>query len=204
MALNVNTLANNLFDVFDAMRSMTEDNDSYFAERVAKVFTDWYNGGTAVTTEAGAFSGNVIISAAGEGNPQAPAASLESVISTACSAMNGQNSVLAMAMGTGMIASVALPVQIAVDGMMAVPAPPASPVPTPFSGQSIGTVAPVLAALPATLLNIFESMNDLPEGTDGNRYLADELAGALSSLAGATVASVGVPPLTGGGTGSIT
>jgi len=86
MALDQKALADALFDVFAAMEDGSKD-DAFFAEGVAKAVTDWWNTGDAVVDPYITAPPATLSGAKSEGNPAAPASTVNDPILAACKAM---------------------------------------------------------------------------------------------------------------------
>jgi hypothetical protein len=199
MSLDKSSLADALFDVYDAMIDGEKD-DSFYAEGVANAISDYLNDGDAeIAAWAGIFMPPATAPGApakGEGNPMTQGALAQPMILSVCNdAMT--DLLLATQIGLGTGAMLALPITLQISGGTGV-VPGSPPTMAPVTGTGTGLI-PVAAALGAALgpklADVYSQMED---GEKDERWMADNEADAIHSvIANAPVLGTAMPPITG-------
>jgi hypothetical protein len=193
MALVVTNLQAKLSQAFT---SMTDGDNSVFADKLAKAVKDYAESGTVTTIDAGTISAGMF-TGSGTGGITCDDGPCDGDILDACEEMNdmtsGGNEHLAKALAAAIDAMTADgTVKTTVSGSAVPPSGGAVPV----SGKAEGTMAGVPAPMEALFLSTFLAMNDMKSGGDG--YLAAQMASAVDAyLKACTVSTNGQGPLSG-------
>ncbi|MDR1905168.1 MAG: hypothetical protein LBQ88_23165 [Treponema sp.] len=183
MALNATTLKN---DLLNAFRSMTDGEDSVFAEGIATSTDDYTESGSIVTADAGPVSGGAF-AGAGNGDNTTDNQICRGIVLAACNAMRtmttGGNAYLAAQLAHA-IHSMVMGGEVNTD-VVGVVTPPPSASPFPRNGKAKGQQLGVSAPMQAAFLAAFTAMDGMTEG--GDEYLAEQIATAVDAYLKAAV-----------------
>lgn len=182
MAFVVSTLQKDIKDVFD---SMTNGDNTVFANGIANAVVTFVGTGIVSTTDGGTVSGGVYVGS-GTGSLFVTATKCAKIIKDACEAMmnmsSGGNDYLAEQIGAGIK-------QMADDGQVITTVtgtltPPSSSPITPYGGTAKGTIKCSETALVADLKSVFADMwdNRGDDEYDGNLEFAKKLAQAVNTF----------------------
>jgi hypothetical protein len=182
MALVVSTLQS---DFLDAFKSMTDGDDTVFADEVSAVVDKYAESGSITTIDSGSIPAGKF-SGAGTGKITCDAAICKNIIYTACMEMqnvlSGDNAYLAAQLASGIHGMVS-------DGQVrtnvtGTAIPPGSPS-VPTSGNATGAMMGVLAHMQADFLSAFTAMDAMVE--NGDQYMAQQMAAAVDAYLKAAV-----------------
>jgi hypothetical protein len=201
MALVVNGLKN---DLFSAFQSMTDGNDTVFADKVSAAADKYAESGTITTADAGTIPAGVL-TGAGTGKITCDAAICKNIVLAACTAMrsmtSGGNEYLAARLAAGIHSMVSAgQVKTTVTGTVV---PPGSSPTIPMAGTAAGSMTGIPAPMQAAFSAAFTAMDSMREG--GDQYMAQQMAAAVDAyLKAAAVNTRGSAALAGSaGTGKM-
>ena len=182
MAFVINDLKDDIKAVFD---SMTDGDNSVFANGIANAVVTFVGTGDVSTTDGGTVPGGVF-AGSGSGKLSVTATKCAKTIKDACDAMNtmssGMDDYLAEKIGEGIQ-------QMADDGVVTTTVtgtltPPSSPPVTPYGGSATGSISCNSASLISDLKDVFATMwdNRGTSGYDGDTAFAQGLAQAVNDF----------------------
>lgn len=203
MSFNKAQLKKDIKNVFEDMQ-----NDSDFAEGLAKACKDFGESGEIITTDTGTVSSGVF-AGSGSGNLTLSDSLMSEPIKTCCATMRtittGGDELLANAIGSGILAMTSAGV-VNTDVTGITTSPEGSIVP-PSSGNAIGTITCQNTTLISNLIECFKNMRDkaFTEDFDGDDYFAKELADYINTyFTSGIIATRGQGEISGAiGSGSI-
>jgi hypothetical protein len=182
MALIVSTLQD---DLLAAFQSMTDGDNSVFADKVSTAVKKYAESGMVTTTDAGAIAAWAFVGT-GTGGVTCDATACKGMLLAACNAMNnmrqGGNAYLAEQMASAIHAMI-LAGQVKTDVIGQVTPPGSSPV--PMSGKAVGTMTGVAASMATAFLAAFNNMDNMT--SSGDDYMAGQMAQAIHAYLIASV-----------------
>jgi hypothetical protein len=193
MALVPSDLEDGLLSAF---QSMTDGDNSVFADNVASLIKDYAESGSISTTDAGTVSAGTF-TGVGSGGLTCDDEPCAEAILAACVAMNsmasGGDAYLAEHLAAAIDAMIASgTVETSVTGTVTTPSGATSP----LSGEAEGSMSGTPATIQTALSSAFTTMRNMTSG--GDAYLAEQLANAVDTyLKAATVTTNGKEALSG-------